>query len=69
MFKGTVSRYFSTSVFFHQTTSSGPNGHAQKRFQIFLNICGAVRIRDGPAGDEYTWKSISIPEVRQFFQT
>jgi hypothetical protein len=44
LFKGTVSRDFSSPVFFHQTTSPGPNGHAQKRFRIFPNIRGVICI-------------------------
>jgi hypothetical protein len=55
--------------FFHQTTSPGPKGHAQKRFRIFPNIRGIIRIRNRVPSDEYTGESIGIPELRQFFQT
>jgi hypothetical protein len=30
--KGTVLQDYSCPVFFHQTTSPGPNGHAQEQF-------------------------------------
>ncbi len=32
--------------FFQQTTSPGPDRYAQKRFVIFSNIRGVIRIRD-----------------------
>jgi hypothetical protein len=44
--KGTVSRDFSSPVFFHETTSPDPNGHAYKRFRFFSNIRGVIRIRN-----------------------
>jgi hypothetical protein len=44
-FKGQFHEIF-ISGFFHQTTSPTPNGHVQKRFRIFPNIRGVIRIRN-----------------------
>jgi hypothetical protein len=45
---------FFVSCFLYQTTSPGPNRHAQKRYRIFSNIRGIIRIRNRLPGDEYT---------------
>jgi hypothetical protein len=44
---------FFVSGFFHQTTSPGPNRHAQERFRIFSNIRGVIRICYRLPDDEY----------------
>jgi hypothetical protein len=46
--------------FFRQTTSPGPNRHAQEPFRMFSNIRGVIRIRNRLTGDEYTGESIRI---------
>jgi hypothetical protein len=58
-YRNSVTRFF-VSGFFQQTTSPGPNRHAQEQFRIFSNIRGFIRIRNRLPGDEYTGEAIRI---------
>jgi hypothetical protein len=40
-----MSDFFYKFGLFDQSTSIGPNGHAEKRFRILLSISGAIFIR------------------------
>ncbi len=44
--KGKCHEIFRLRFFFNQTTFPGPNRLVQKRFRIFLNIRGVIRIRN-----------------------
>ncbi len=63
--KGTVSRDFSSPVFFIKQLLMVLIGMPR----IFSNIRGFIRIRNRLPGYEYTGESIRIPKVRQFLQT
>jgi hypothetical protein len=64
MLKGTVSRDFSSPVFFIKKFLLVPMGMCRNDFKFFRIFVDLFVF-----GDEYTRESIRIPEVRQFCQT